>query len=120
MSKTCTDDLALYGDSCYIMYVYHGHLKIRRGIINKYGSFTPDDKPNTKLCQLPFSFYGDNWEKFAVYNKYQYGKVLFRNKKDIPIWKVFFKDLYLSKIKENNTGYKKYLWTNLVEEIKNE
>lgn len=118
-SKSCTD-VANRGDKCYIMYVYHGHLKIRHGIINDFYTFDPDDAPNKYLCQLPFSYYGENWKPVIVYNKYQYGKVLFKNKKDIPKWKKFIKQLYLSKIAENNAGYKKSLWTNLVEEIKNE
>lgn len=119
--KTCTDDIALYGDKCYIMYIYRGHLKIRHGIINQYGSFTPDDKqyhPTNNLCRLPFSYYGKNWKEVIVYNKYQYGKVIFKNESDIPKWKEFFRELYLSKLAENNAGYKKSLWTNLVEELK--
>lgn len=110
-SKTCTDvDMALFGDKCYIMYVYRGQLKIRHGYINAYMTFTPYDKCDQKLTQLPFSYYGEDWKPVVVYNKYQYGKVLFRTKRSIPKWKEFFKQLYSEKIKMCEVGYKKQLW----------
>lgn len=100
------------------MYVYRGHLKVRHGIINQHMTFTPDDNEKYYMTGLPFSFYGNNWGKVIIYNKYQYGKVIFKNKEDITKWKEFFKQLYLKKMAENDAGYKRSLWANLVEEIK--
>lgn len=113
MSKTCTDvDMALFGDKCYIMYVYRGQLKIKYGYINAYMTFTPlNEGRNPRLMtKLPFSYYGEDWKPIVVYNKYQYGKVLFRTKRSIPKWKEFFKQLYSEKIKFCDARYKKQLW----------
>lgn len=104
------------------MYVYHGHLKLRTGHIKNFG-FIPDDNPKIQLCQLPFDDYILGPLPFTpriVTDKYQYGKVLFEDEKDIPKWKEFFKQLYSDKINNIETGYKKKLWTNLVEELSDE
>lgn len=109
----------------WLMYVYHGHLKIRKGTLVYIGggSFLPDDKPKGPLmCKMPFDRYYNNLNKLPytahiVFNKYQFGKVLIKDEKDIPKWKAFFAQLYSNKIKETENGYKTKLWTNLLEEL---
>ena len=103
----------------YLMYIYRGHLKIRKGTINEYGNFIPEDNPKTYMTEMPFDYYLDNkyrpYMPHTVCDKYMFGKVLFENEEDIPKWKNFFKELYSNKIK--GSPYKKQMWANLVSEL---
>ena len=108
----------------YLMYCYHGHLKVRKGKLNEYGtSFIPDDNPKQYMTEIPFDYYYKSgilaYHPHIVFNKYMFGKVLIEKEEDIPKWKEFFKQLYSKKLEEHQSGYKKELWTKLVEEIDN-
>lgn len=103
----------------WLMYVYHGHLKIRHGkiVYTCRGSFLPDDKPNGPLmCQMPIDRVKNDYTVVPAFNKYQFGKVLIKNEEDIPKWKEFFKQLYSDKLKSSEAGYKHELWSNLIKE----
>ena len=106
----------------WLMYNYRGHLKIRKGHINEYGNFIPDDNPKTYLTEIPYDIYNKRELHSAtnphiVCGKYMFGKVLIDKEEDIPKWKEFFKNLYHKKIEEIENGYKKKLWENLCKEL---